>query len=66
MKNLFPYPTMKGFTRAGIYRMKQFYETYKDNKIVASLVRQISWSHNIGSNQVNRRKRILYKNVYKK
>ena len=41
------YPTMKGFTRAGIYRMKQFYETYKDNKIVAPLVRQISWSHNI-------------------
>ena len=24
------YPTMKGFNRAGIYRMKQFYETYKD------------------------------------
>lgn len=47
MKNLFPYHTMKGFTRAGIYRMKQFYETYKDNKIVAPLVRQISWSHNI-------------------
>lgn len=33
------YPTMKGFTRAGIYRMKQFYETYKDNEIVAPLVR---------------------------
>ena len=41
------YPTMKGFTRDGIYRMKQFYETYKDNKIVAPLVRQISWTNNI-------------------
>ena len=41
------YPTMKGFNRAGIYRMKQFYETYKDNEIVAPLVRQISWSHNV-------------------
>lgn len=41
------YPTMKGFNRAGIYRMKQFYETYKDNKIVAPLVRQISWTNNI-------------------
>ncbi len=41
------YPTMKGFTRAGIYRMKQFYETYKDNEIVAPLVRQISWTHNV-------------------
>ena len=27
--------------------MKQFYETYKDNEIVAPLVRQISWSHNV-------------------
>lgn len=41
------YPTMKGFTRAGIYRMKQFYETYKDNEIVAPLVRQISWTNNV-------------------
>ena len=41
------YPTLKGFNRAGIYRMKQFYETYKDNEIVAPLVRQLSWSHNI-------------------
>lgn len=41
------YPTMKGFTRAGIYRMKQFYETYKDNEIVSTLLRQISWSNNV-------------------
>ena len=27
--------------------MKQFYETYKDNEIVAPLVRQISWSNNL-------------------
>ena len=41
------YPTMRGFNRAGIYRMKQFYETYKDNEIVAPMVRQISWTHNV-------------------
>lgn len=41
------YPTMKGFTRPGIYRMKQFYETYKDNEIVSTLLRQISWSNNV-------------------
>lgn len=41
------YPTMKGFNRAGLYRMKQFYETYKDNEIVAPLVKQISWTHNV-------------------
>lgn len=41
------YPTMKGFNRRGIYRMKQFYETYKDNKIVSTLLTQISWSNNV-------------------
>lgn len=41
------YPTLKGFNRSGIYRMKQFYETYKDNEIIAPMVRQISWSNNI-------------------
>ena len=41
------YPTMRGFTRRGIYRMKQFYETYKDNEIVSTLLTQISWSNNV-------------------
>lgn len=41
------YPTMKGFNRRGIYRMKQFYETYKDNEIVSTLLTQISWSNNV-------------------
>lgn len=41
------YPTLRGFNRPGIYRMKQFYETYKDNKIVSPLVRQISWTNNL-------------------
>lgn len=40
------YPNMKGFNRPGIYRMKQFYETYKDNEIVSELGRQISWTNN--------------------
>lgn len=29
------YPTLKGFNRRDIYRMKQFYEAYKDDKIVS-------------------------------
>ena len=41
------YPTLKGFNRAGLYRMVQFYNTYNDNEIVALLVRQISWTNNI-------------------
>ena len=41
------YPTMKGFNRRGIYRMKQFYETYKDYSNVSPLVTQISWTNNL-------------------
>ena len=41
------YSKIKGFNRPGIYRMKQFYETYKDNLIVSPLVRQISWTNNL-------------------
>jgi len=35
------HPEIKGFTRRGLYRMKQFYETYKDNE---TLVTQFPWS----------------------
>lgn len=41
------YPTLKGFGRRGIYRMKQFYETYKDDEIVSPLVTQLSWTNNL-------------------
>lgn len=41
------YPTFKGFDRRGLYRMIQFYETYKDNEIVSPLVTQISWTNNL-------------------
>ena len=41
------YPNLKGFNRAGLYRMVQFYEEYRDNIIVSTLSRQISWSNNI-------------------
>jgi predicted nuclease of restriction endonuclease-like (RecB) superfamily len=40
-------PGIKGFTRSNMYRMLQFFETYKDNQIVAPLVRQITWTHNL-------------------
>ena len=41
------YPGLKGFNKRGIYRMKQFYETYKDNAIVSPMVTQISWTNNL-------------------
>ena len=28
------YPELKGFNRRGLYRMKQFYELYKDDEVV--------------------------------
>jgi len=40
-------PTIKGFERSNLYRMVQFYETYRDNVIVSPLVRKISWTNNL-------------------
>ncbi len=40
-------PTIKGFTRRGLYRMKQFYELYKDDEFVSTLLTQISWSNHL-------------------
>jgi len=41
------FPGIKGFNRRGLYRMKQFYEAYKDNEIVSPLVTQISWTNHL-------------------
>lgn len=38
-------PDIKGFERASLFRMKQFYETWADNEKVATLWRQINWSN---------------------
>jgi predicted nuclease of restriction endonuclease-like (RecB) superfamily len=40
-------PGLKGFTRANLFRMRQFYETYHPQEKVAPLVRQLPWSHNL-------------------
>jgi predicted nuclease of restriction endonuclease-like (RecB) superfamily len=40
-------PEIKGFDRRGLYRMKRFYETYKDDEIVTTLLSQISWSNHL-------------------
>ncbi len=40
-------PGAKGFNRRGLYRMKQFYETYKDDEFVTPLVTQISWTNHL-------------------
>lgn len=40
-------PEIKGFSDKNIWRMKQFYETYKDSQKLSSLVREISWTNNL-------------------
>ncbi len=41
------FPGIKGFNRRGLYRMKQFYETYAGFEKVSPLVTQISWTNNL-------------------
>ena len=41
------FPGIKGFNRRGLYRMKQFYETYAGNEKVSSLVTQLSWTNHL-------------------
>jgi predicted nuclease of restriction endonuclease-like (RecB) superfamily len=41
------HPDIKGFTRASLFRMRQFHETYRGDKKVAALLRQLSWTHNL-------------------
>jgi predicted nuclease of restriction endonuclease-like (RecB) superfamily len=38
---------MRGFSAQNIWRMKQFYETYKDNQILSALLRELSWTNNL-------------------
>lgn len=40
-------PEIKGFSDKNIWRMKQFYETYKEFPTLKLLVKEISWSHNL-------------------
>ncbi|HNV80456.1 MAG TPA: PDDEXK nuclease domain-containing protein [Tenuifilaceae bacterium] len=38
---------IKGFSDKNMWRMKQFYETYRDFPKLSTLLREISWSHNL-------------------
>jgi predicted nuclease of restriction endonuclease-like (RecB) superfamily len=40
-------PDIKGFSDKNLWRMKQFYEAYKDFPKLSTLLREISWSHNL-------------------
>ena len=40
-------PEIKGFSDKNLWRMKQFYESYKDFPKLSPLVREISWTNNL-------------------
>lgn len=41
------FPDVKGFSASNLWRMRNFYITYKDIRELAPLVREISWTKNI-------------------
>jgi len=40
-------PGLRGFTRANLFRMRQFYEIYQGDTKVSALPRQLTWTHNL-------------------
>jgi len=40
-------PNARGFSARNLWRMMQFYETYRDQPKLAILLRELSWSHNL-------------------
>ena len=41
------HPSLRGFTRANLFRMRKFYETWLANEKVATLLRQLPWSSHL-------------------
>jgi len=41
------HPDIKGFTRRNLFRMHQFYETYRAEPKLSPLVRELPWTHNL-------------------
>lgn len=41
------FPGLRGFSAANLWRMRTLYIEYKNHKILAPLVREISWTKNI-------------------
>lgn len=41
------HPNLRGFTRASLFRMRQFFETYREDRKVAAVLRQLPWTHHL-------------------
>jgi hypothetical protein len=44
---LIRYARIQEFSTSNIWRMKQFYETYRENEKLATLLLELTWSHNL-------------------
>lgn len=40
-------PNLRGFSASNLWRMMQFFETYREQPKLAALVRELAWSHNL-------------------
>ena len=40
-------PGLRGFSAKNIWRMRQFFETYRDSPILSALLRELPWTHNL-------------------
>lgn len=40
-------PGQRGFTRRNLFRMRQFFETYRGDEKVTALLSQLPWTHNL-------------------
>jgi predicted nuclease of restriction endonuclease-like (RecB) superfamily len=41
------YPGMTGYSASNLWRMSQFFDVYHDQPKLATLLRELSWSHNL-------------------
>lgn len=41
------FPGVKGYSSSNLWRMKGFYQEYKEDEKLAPMVREIGWSHNV-------------------
>ncbi|MDR0951266.1 MAG: DUF1016 N-terminal domain-containing protein [Candidatus Ancillula sp.] len=51
---------LRGFSQSNLWRMKQFYETYKNNQKLSTLSREIPWKHNTMMRKFDKMKKIWY------
>lgn len=58
-------PDIKGFSDKNLWRMKQFYETYREDEKLSTLLRELPWSHNLAifSRCKSAEERVFYLNL---